>query len=100
MSTNGRTDWRMSPDLRDPGMRLTVPDETVDRIARRILGLLDERRPERDDGWLNVAQAAEYIAAPTSRIYDLRRQGLTTYKDGSRLLFRRSDLDAWIKEAD
>ena len=45
---------------------------------------------------MNVEQAAEYLAASTDRVYDLRRQGLPHFKDGSRLLFKREDLDAWL----
>jgi excisionase family DNA binding protein len=43
-------------------------------------------------------QAAGYIAADKQRIYDLRSQGrLRCVKDGSRLLTRRSWLDAYLE---
>ena len=47
------------------------------------------------EGWLGVQGAARYLACPVSRIYDLVSLGrITPHRDGRRLLFRRSDLDA------
>lgn len=69
-------------------------------------GLIDERlaevRPTRNghsesNGYLNVKDAAAYLACPKSRIYDLVQLGkVTPHRDGKRLLFRPSDLDACL----
>jgi excisionase family DNA binding protein len=48
--------------------------------------------------WIGVEQAAEHLACPPSRIYDLVSQRrLTPRRDGRRLLFKRSHLDAAIE---
>jgi excisionase family DNA binding protein len=81
--------------LNGNGLALSVPAELVEAIARQVADELAERMPDRPEPYLNVEQAAEYLAAPKSRVYDLVRDGrLTPYKDGSRSLFRREDLDA------
>jgi len=54
--------------------------------------------PPSKDRWLNAAQAAEHIGAPVSRIYALTSaRRIPHHKDGSRLLFRRSELDEWVR---
>jgi excisionase family DNA binding protein len=43
-------------------------------------------------------EAAEYIRAPPQRVFDLTSQGrLPVRKDGSRNLYRREDLDAYLE---
>ena len=80
-------------------LRLAIPPELVEAVAHRAADLLAEQRPAEIEPWLNVEQAAEYLACPRSRVYDLRRQGrLPCRKDGSRLLFRRPDLDAALDD--
>jgi excisionase family DNA binding protein len=75
---------------------LPVPDALIEELAERTAAKLAKRLPQTPEPYLDVDGAAEYLSCPRSRIYDLRRQGLTVYKDGSRLLFRREDLDAWL----
>ncbi len=69
-------------------------DETdIEAIARRVLELLPNPSP-----WLNAEQAAAYIAAPLSRIRKVTMTGeLRSYADGRRRLYRRDDLDAFIR---
>jgi excisionase family DNA binding protein len=78
------------------GLALTVPPDLVQAIAERTAELLAEQLPNRPEPYLDVDGAAAYLSAPVSRIYDLRRQGVRHYKDGTRLLFKREDLDAWL----
>src|SRR5256885_1664329 len=48
--------------------------------------------------WLNVDGAAEHLACPVSRIYDLvQRRAVPVHRDGKRLLFKRSDLDHYLE---
>jgi excisionase family DNA binding protein len=48
--------------------------------------------------WIGVQQAAEHIACKPQRIYDLVSQRAIPHrKDGSRLLFRRNELDDWLR---
>jgi excisionase family DNA binding protein len=81
------------------GYSIQLPDEVIEAIATRVLELLEERGSfEPDDPWLTVEQAANYIAAKPQRLYDLRYRGeLIPGRDGTRLLFRRSDLDRYLE---
>jgi len=48
--------------------------------------------------WLDVGAAAEHLACPRSRIYALvSARRIPHHKDGSRLLFRREELDEWVR---
>ena len=78
------------------GLALAVPVELVDAIACRVAELLaDQSQPA---GYLDVAEAAEYLRCPKSRIYELASaKRLAHERDGRRLLFRRSDLDAVLE---
>lgn len=84
------------------GLALAVPAALVDAIARRTVELLADRLPEpAPDPYLTVDQAADYLSAPTSRIYDLvSLRRVRHHRDGRRLLFRRSDLDAALEVED
>jgi excisionase family DNA binding protein len=79
------------------GVKYEFPPELIERIAERAAQLLGER-VQSDDHWLDVAGAATYLRCPTSRIYALTSaKSIPHYHDGSRLLFRRDELDEWVK---
>jgi len=81
-------------------LELQVPDMFVEAIAARVAGLLADSLSGATppEPWIGVEQAAEHLACPTSRIYDLVSQRrLTPRRDGRRLLFKRSHLDAAIE---
>jgi len=72
-------------------LRFQIPDELVDTIAERVAERLE--RPA--EAWLDVDAAAEYVAAPRSRIYDwIAQERVECRRDGRRVLFRREWLDA------
>lgn len=82
-------------------LQLTLPDTVLHTIAQRVAQLLQQHageNPQTDgvgDPWLGVKDAAEYLACPVSRIYDLVSLGrLHPHRDGRRLLFKHQDLDA------
>jgi hypothetical protein len=52
-----------------------------------------------EDGWLRGAEKiAAYIDAPLSRVYSLSSAGrIPMEHDGSNLIARRSELDAWVR---
>jgi excisionase family DNA binding protein len=59
---------------------------------------VDDRR-EKAEPWIGVRDAAAHLACPRSRIYALVSAGRIPHrKDGSRLLFRRSELDSWLTQ--
>jgi excisionase family DNA binding protein len=81
-------------------LELQVPDAFVQAIAERVAELLADNLSEASlsEPWIGVEQAAEHLACPTSRIYDLVSQRrLAPRRDGRRLLFKRSHLDAAIE---
>jgi excisionase family DNA binding protein len=71
-------------------------DALAERLAPRLLACLG--RNDADSPWLNAQQAAEYLACSRDRLYDLVQLAkLDPRRDGRRLLFRRSDLDAYLE---
>jgi len=79
-------------------LHLTLPDELVDQVADRVAAILGECTPSDDGaGYLDVAGAAEFLACPSSGIYALvSAQRLPCHRDGSRLLFDRTELRAYV----
>ena len=87
-------------DSADNALALTLPEELLDSLVARVLERLKaEPEPKPARGWMNVEQAARYLACGASRIYDLRAAERIPYrKDGSRLLFHPDELDAWLDQ--
>lgn len=82
-------------------LTLDIGEELVERIAQRAAELVAERQGGDGDAdrWLTVAEAAEYLRCSTGRVYQLvSARRIPFQKDGSRTLFRRSGLDAWIEQ--
>lgn len=78
---------------------LPITDDTIALIADRVAGLLAERLPSAASPWLTVADAATYLGCPTSRVYALKAaRQIPHHKEGSRLLFHRDELDAWVRK--
>lgn len=82
----------------------TILRALVDDADEATLRVLAERlRPwlapvsTEPDRWLTADEAAAYLGCGVGRVYALRSAKRIPYeRDGSRLLFRRSSLDAWI----
>lgn len=73
-----------------------LPEHFVDRLARRVAELSREADRASTEPYLDVEQAAAYLACNRDRIYDLKAIGRLRYaQDGRRLLFRRE----WLDEA-
>ncbi len=80
-------------------LSLALPPELVEVVAERAAEIVAERLAPLTEPWVGVDQAAEHLACPKSRIYALvSARRIPHEKDGSRLLFRRSDLDAWLEQ--
>jgi excisionase family DNA binding protein len=87
------------------GMSAAFVQILIDALDGEVLDTLAERLAPRlaksvsPDGWLTVAEAAEHLRCPKSRVYSLvSARRIPFVKDGSRTLFRRSELDAWLRE--
>jgi excisionase family DNA binding protein len=74
-------------------LRVELASEEVE-LLRAVLA---EREPP---ALLTTEEAARYLRTTPRGIHDrVHRRGLAAVRDGSRLLFRRSDLDAYLTEA-
>jgi excisionase family DNA binding protein len=67
-------------------------------VAELVADELERLRPaEAGSPYMTVDQAAAYIGNKPQRIYDLCSDGrLRRYKDGSTLLVRRDEIDAYL----
>lgn len=88
--------------MRQPtaAVTLTMSAELLEAVAVRAAELVAEQlQASRPEAYIGVDAAADYIAAPKSRVYALVSAGRIPHrKDGSRLLFRPSELDAWLDQ--
>jgi excisionase family DNA binding protein len=74
---------------------LTLTAGQEDALVRRVLERLQESR---DDGFLDVPGAAQYLSTTAKAIYALvERQELPHNRAGGRLLFDRAELRAWVE---
>jgi hypothetical protein len=83
------------------GVAFTFPPEVIEAIAQRAAEIvLEGQGVGAEDGWLRGAEAiAEYIDAKVSRVYALAGctpKRIPIHHDGSALIARRSELDAWL----
>jgi excisionase family DNA binding protein len=78
--------------------RVEFPPDFAEELARRVAEQLAEVVGAPAEPYLDVDQAAAYLACDKDRIYDLKALGRIHFvKDGRRLLFRREWLDAALK---
>ena len=76
---------------------MTLPADAVEAIAERAAELVLARLAERESPYLSVDEAAGYLRCARQRIYDLCSAGrLTRFKDGSRVLVARAELDSLV----
>lgn len=84
-------------DLDGAGLCLPDLEGLAEAVAARALELLEHRAASEVERWIGAGDAAAYLACPRSRIYALvSAERIPHRKDGSRLLFRCSELDAWV----
>jgi excisionase family DNA binding protein len=80
-------------------LAIAMLDSLAPALAERVAELLAERLPGtvEQSPWLTVNEAADYLRCTPKRIYDLLSQSrLPRHKDGSRVLLRRAELDAYL----
>jgi excisionase family DNA binding protein len=78
---------------------LHLSPEELAELAERVAQIVLERQPApaAPSPYLSVNEAAEFLRAPRSRVYDLVSAGrLTRYKDGARVLVSRAELEAHL----
>jgi excisionase family DNA binding protein len=76
-------------------LEVTLSEGQIDEIAKRAAQLIAAPA----DGWLRGAgKIAAYIDCPVSRVYALTSAGRIPHeRDGSNLIARKSELDAWLR---
>ena len=75
-----------------------LDDQALDLLAERLRPRLQPAVTSPRTRWLNVAEAAEHLSCPESRIYALNSaRRIPVHRDGSRLLFDSAELDAWVR---
>jgi excisionase family DNA binding protein len=85
-------------------LTLTVPDELLDTLARRIARLVNGRLETQASGspWLDVEAALEYLPFSRDQLYKLTSARAIPFRkkrDGQGLLFHRGELDRWLEAA-
>lgn len=91
-------------------MNVELPAAFFEALADRVVDRLEIPAPAADT-WLDVEVAARHLGygdedeaklkRGCTRVYDLKARGLIEFrKDGSRLVFRRSWLDAYLERTD
>jgi excisionase family DNA binding protein len=77
-------------------LTLSLTSEQEDALIERVSERLQESR---DDGFLDVPGAAQYLATTAKAIYALvERHKLPHNRAGGRLLFDRAELRAWVRQ--
>lgn len=84
-------------DTRQGALTLALPDELIERIARRAAEIIVEQPTATPEPWLDVAAAARHLKISVSQVYSLcsTRCDFPRTKEGSRTYFRASQLDSW-----
>jgi excisionase family DNA binding protein len=84
--------------MKNGQIAVSVPEEVIERVAKRAAELLQDEMSETPERFVGVPEAAEHLGCRPHRIYDLVHQRLIPFhKEGSRLLFRRSELTDWVE---
>jgi excisionase family DNA binding protein len=82
-------------------IRIELDDRVLDMLADRLADKLADRAPPgalTATPWMSAQAAADYIGCSLSRVRKLTMLGdLPTHRDGARVLYRRDDLDAYIR---
>ncbi len=85
-------------------LTLTVPDELIDVLARRVARLVGDKLETQASvsPWLDVEAALEYLPFSRDQLYKLTSARAIPFRkkrDGQGLLFHRGELDRWLEAA-
>jgi excisionase family DNA binding protein len=79
-------------------LSIEIDDGLLEQIAERAARLLEQHSEESANNYLDISSAAAFLACPRSRIYSLvSARRLPHHRDGSRLLFDRSELRHYVE---
>lgn len=91
-------DQRKLPPI--PGDWLqAAADSLADALAARLRSSPPPQRETAVSPYLSVGEAAELLRCRPQRVYDLlSRRRISRFKDGSRVLVSRSELEAYLND--
>jgi excisionase family DNA binding protein len=72
-------------------------DAMVDYLVERVAVATRDASASGVSPYLTVDEAADYLRCPKKRIYSIKAD-IPHLREGKRILFRRSDLDAFLDE--
>ena len=77
--------------------RLSAIEEKLDRL----LGRIDEQKDSSvlDPTWVTTKQLAQHLGISTAAVTNIRGSMIPYYKIGGRILFKREEVDAYIKKS-
>jgi excisionase family DNA binding protein len=76
-------------------LEIELTDELVEQIAALVAERIGERK---EPGYMDVKQAAAFLACKPDRIYDLvSARRIPHERDGGRLLFDRDELRKYVR---
>jgi excisionase family DNA binding protein len=79
-------------------VEITFSPEQLDALAERVADVLEDRR---DEGFIGVDGAAEFLARSAKAIYQLvERRRIPHHRAGGRLLFDRRELREWVERGE
>lgn len=91
MSPRDRLSTVFAPDV------LAALEQLIDERAAELAQTLAVRALRKRSEFLTVAEAADLLRADRQRVYDLLSAGrLIRHKDGSRVLVKRAELEAYL----
>jgi excisionase family DNA binding protein len=76
-----------------------IPSAFIEQVAEQVRALLSAKQSNQltESPYLSIIEAADYLRTSRQRIYDLLSSGrLTRFKDGSRVLLSRDEIDAYL----
>ena len=82
-------------------LNIELPEALVDLIVARVTAQVARQVTDQPEPWVGVEEAAQHLACKRQRLYDLvsrrRSTGIPHRKEGTRLLFKLSQLDRWVE---
>lgn len=80
------------------GLFLEIVHDSCDLISNSITESIRVQDAPEQKTWMNVDEAASYLNIKTSTLYNLsHKRRIASQKPGKRLLFKKEDLDEFIR---
>lgn len=77
--------------------RLSIIEDKLDRLIERIDGQKDTS--VLDSTWVTTKQLSQHLGISTAAVTNIRGTKIPYYKIGGRILFKRQEVDEYIKKS-